>query len=306
MHRRVHALLPAACLLSACATSAPPEAKPGGELAQLYAIRLHQPAEIGARQLQSSTLQARQTLVVRSGERVLHERRDELQLALRAEVEVLDVTDDGTPRALRYRVEDFTQTTPDGPQSLLAPGTAFIVTRGAETPFNVVEGQMSQEVQDYLGLLIPTHAPSANDDQLLGTDAPQPVGGTWPIDSQRAAAELETAGLRIAPQALTGQSRLVGVSAVDGVAYLEVRTELQATEVLPPRLPPGASLRRSQLNASFSGLFPADARGPRLQDGAELSAEVVFEQTLDGQPVESQMRLEQQSRTSYAPAPAAS
>jgi hypothetical protein len=90
------------------------------------------------------------------------------------------------------------------------------------------------------------------------------------------------------------------VTTVEGSEYLEVRAEIVATGFTPPRTPPGATLRKSEMRTVLAGVYPTDPTRERLQDSAQVSANVLLDQTIDGNSVQTEMILEQEQRTTYA------
>ena len=76
------------------------------------------------------------------------------------------------------------------------------------------------------------------DDESFGTDSPQKIGATWPLNKEKVSRSARP--LRAFPlnaDDLAGKVTLVGTSTVDGKEYAHVAVELEAKNINICRCP---------------------------------------------------------------------
>ena len=259
---------------------APPPAPPAtSELPTgPFQIQLHRAVSSGYRErvMRKSVFQG--TKSTKMGQRVVKREVEAKQVELEAVTTVMEV--DGRGRRLKTQyVISKCRALVNGQQRQIAnPGQTIVVERG-DPPVVTVDGRpVPEEVIDLLDLVLSTNPPrDVTDDGIFGTTAPQPVGASWPLDSQVAATDLSESGMIVSPQQLSGQTTLVGIKQVSGMPSLELRAEMQGQGVQLSKLPPGASARQGDLEMEMTGLYPVDLTTPQLGGSMRMRANFVID-----------------------------
>jgi hypothetical protein len=175
----------------------------------------------------------------------------------------------------------------------------LLVTRGVEEPFVLTNGRLTREAEDLLGLLLDTGTPGRTDDEVFGIVEPQPVGGRWPIQAEVAAQDLKATGIIVDPAALSGELELTGVETANSIECLRVSGRMVA-DPFRPAVPPGDSVEKARMEATFVGLFPTDPSRPRVSDSSEMRAEIVVTRTVEDAPVQTQTVMQRKVSNDYS------
>lgn len=267
-----------------------------------YPVRLSRPARVGEKAEVRIQATRRQVSTLRIGPQVA---RTDTQVT-RAEIEalrtVVEVGEGGRPVKLEYKIKRSLVRGPGGKRALLQPGQVLGVDYTDDSgPFRLRDKPVPAALAQDLGLLFGTHAVSLLDDDAFGTKDAQPIGGEWEPRTARIAAGLKDV-LPLRPEDLDGTVRLLGLRRQDGVECLEVRSRLSAANFPYDRLPPGAELDSTALEASFWGLYPKDPARPVAHEGSDISITVKAWLTVGAQKQLLEVRTEQTQRSGYSPA----
>lgn len=247
-------------------SSAPPPvlATPSGP----FNIRFHRPDQVGQTIRIKRATRDRQTKNTRMGQQVV--KQDIVHREVEFEADYTPLALDGTGNQIRaqYVVHRCVATVNQSSRPLVTPGATVVVQR-ADPPIVTVNGQpMSADDVELLDLVISTDPPRPMpDDAIFGTPTPQPVGATWPINAQNAAADLRESGMIIDPSNLQGQVRLANVRPCSAGHCLAVVAEMQATGIQMPELPNGAVVTSGVLNTHMEGFLPVNPSHPSVQGG---------------------------------------
>lgn len=287
-------------LLAGCAATQPPPAEPAPPAEPGYAIQLHRRSAIGDVRKRETTMTSSRSVTVKSEESLLQQQLREIRIAFVATEKVLDIDEQGIATKNEYVVEEAFAESQAERIDLLPAGAVLIVTRGVSAPFALEGGSLTPEVEESLALLFATSRPTRTDDEVFGSDAPQPVGGTWPIRAEVAARDITETGLAIGTPAITGEVELTAVENVGSIECLKISAHMQADGLTPPGLRSGDTVERAHLEASFVGSFPTDAARHRLTDASEMSAELTVLRTVESRPVRTEMLIKRSQKNTYS------
>ena len=208
-----------------------------------------------------------------------------LTVRLEGDVKVLAADENGHVAKLSCTVG---QCLKDG-KPLLEPGTVVTAERKDKTTVYTVKGEAAQpDVAQALKLVLTTSNADErnNDDQMMGTDKPQKVGGTWAVDSEKAAAFLATLGFPITKENVKGTSKLAAVKKIDGNEVLKIESEI-VLENLAGDGPGGTVIESGNMTFHLEGLFPVDPDAARAQEASSMEAKV----RLKGQTPDNKVAL---------------
>jgi hypothetical protein len=288
--------------VAGCASAPPPPPpEPVAPPEPTFAIQLHRPARIGEIRTQRTSMTATESLVVKSEETVLQQRAEEKHVVFAGTEKILDINEDGTATKSEYVIEEaFVESNADRTE-LVPAGAVLVVTRGVESPFALDDGELTPEAEKLLGMLLSTSAPKRTDDDVFGSETPQPVGGRWPIRAEIAARDLTESGLAVDATALTGETELAGLETVGAVECLQIVARMTADNLTPPGLQSGDTVEKARVEATFAGTFPTDPSKRRLGDSSEMTAEVTILRTVSGRPVRTELLMKRTLLTTWAP-----
>jgi hypothetical protein len=277
---------------------------PGQEGAR-YPIRLSWPAVAGQRgQIDAVSADEKSMRVVRAdgsnGVESKHAR-----VAVRGAYEVISVGADGraSKSVLSHALvaaDAGEGPLPDDPPQELASDARIEIIRGDADAIVTVDGHAaSAELRAAIDEVIPlarTDAPP--DDEVMGTDDPQPIGGSWPIESGLARESLTGEVLRVQKGAITGQMTLDSVGAQGGVDCIEVVGSMDIEPFDLAQLPAGAHIEKGRVHVVTRIVVPTSPM-PRLADEMTMTTDVAM--TLPGRGL-VQLVAKKDTRFHFVPA----
>lgn len=252
-------------------------ARAGDATDKAYSVKLSRPSKVGERYDITVSGSQKTTSVITAGGGPAQTQDQALAVRLEGTVEVIAVDSKGGETKLACTIAKFVRTDGKEPGQILPGGSVVTVdaTTGEKTQYSLKDGQPTAEQSEALSLVLDAHRPeSASDDEVFGTDRPQKVGASWPIDLAKAAADAGKSGVVIKKEDLSGQTTLAGIEHVDGKDYLEVRARMQSKRLEVP-MPPGVTLDKTKLEATFGGMFPVDPSTNRMGETTDLKMDIV-------------------------------
>ena len=197
-------------------------------------------------------------------ERVLTDTDTTMDVEVDAVAEVLAV--DGKQQGVRmaYAIERAQKTENGQTTELLGRGRVVTVEhRGGHAVYLVDGEKPPRPLEEALGIVISAHEPnSATDDEIFGTRERKKVGDEWGINTEAAAKDFTSRGVKIDPQSIQGVTKLVAAKTHEGVKVVELTGKLHIGNITLP-LPAGARVDKSFVEALFWGYFPQDTKAPR-------------------------------------------
>jgi hypothetical protein len=271
--------------------------------AQEFPIKLDRASKVGDARRVTASGSRNMHMLLKAGEQTVRDQTQEMSAALIAVEKVAAVDSSGRPTAIEYVVEKCTCETPEGKQEVVASGQVVLgKTIGDRTAYELKEGALTdvgKQVFDLLGTL----GTRASDDEILGTSEPQSVGASWPMSTDKACKELESTGAAIRPDDLHGTVKLVSVKKVDGRECAEVSGTMTSDKIGFAQIP-NLEVQKSEITATFWGLFPTDLAKPRQEEKSEMTMSIAGKISAGPQAMTMEMSLHQAISRVYAAAKA--
>ena len=258
--------------------------------AEDYKVVLNRAETVGQTYAIHATGQSSQNVTVDVPGAGPQKQSESYKAELQGTVKVLAI-DDHTKQATRIQCTVDKLTKED--KSVLDAGTVVTAENAAgQTTFTVNGNPVERTVAPVLDLLLSVHkAGSPSDDEIFGTDKAQAVGGTWPINTEAAAADATKSGLPITKDNLHGDAKLVGLKEVGGKQALDVSADMTADN-LSGAMPGGGKIESGSVKAHFTGLFPTDPAQQALQQGQSMEVHMKASAPgPNGQPVAIEMSM---------------
>jgi len=147
----------------------------------------------------------------------------------------------------------------DHATDVLRPGQKVVVEEeGGRTRYSVDGAPASPEVAQVLSaVLVGRKADAPTADDIFGAKERKRVGDEWTINSEAAARDLASVGVRVSPSNISGKTKLLGARKQGGTELLEVRATMALNGFETPSLP-GARVERAAADVMFHSLIPAD------------------------------------------------
>lgn len=244
--------------------------------AEDFAIRLSHPEKPGSRMETDTTADTDDVVTFSVRGRVFRENKNQESWRLRAMETIDAITDQSEASRKTLKVIEFTQSSDGVTKPVLKPGAIIKAAsdKGEET-FTVDGSPAAPQVRKMLERLVSLSEDGRpTDDDLYGTSKRKKIGERWPIDSKAIARAMKTAKLSVAPDAVSGQATLKAVREKNGRRFLEIETTV-ATRDMEVEFIPTFKVVKAESNTTFSGLFPADDKGGRIQDAMDTTFVVV-------------------------------
>jgi hypothetical protein len=246
---------------------------PGGwrnvaSAAEEYKVQLVRPEKVG-REYRTDT-----TVFVK---RVVRGQTAAFTGELKGTMKALAVNEkNGVPTKLQCTLEKFTR---DG-KDLYPQGIVIVGQKANHAETFTVNGQpVSPEGTEILRLIMGLTDPAitVSDDQALGTNQPQAVGVTWPVNKALVARQLDEGGMPAAADSVKGESKIVRVKPEAAVNAMLVRTTLTC-DLLPHRNPfPGkAAIIGGSASVHQEILLPVDASQPMISATVDMQIRQSF------------------------------
>ena len=245
--------------------------------AQDYAIKLTRLTKAGAKyRLDARGSLREQQTIVSGGKTNQAVRANSIMFSGLARV--LETDAGGHEIKSAITIEKCVKTTGQSELDLLPAGKTLIATStNGQTAFALADGStLLPRDADLLRLVIPIYNGGTDEDSLFGSVEQRRPGSLWPINAAAVARDMQQRKMALKQEDVHGATKFVGVTNAAGREYLELRTEMQIINVAPP-LPPATRMIRSEVSASFGGLFPVDPTRGRLSDSARWTIRLAFE-----------------------------
>lgn len=245
--------------------------------APVYDIVLSRPCRVGDRFAFEANGQSKQTSSL-PGKK--EPKVETLSVVVSGELEVLEVREGGQVKRSRLTVKAFDGKADGARVGGIAPGdTITIAVEEGKTVYLYKGAPFDGALLKLFKLVIQYRGDDGPDDQAyFGTDVPQPVGGTWPVNAALAAAAMTRDKMTVEPSDVTGASRLTGVTMVDEVACLQVQGKMDITDV-DVELPRMAQLTSSAFSVEMEGDFPVDPALPPMRVATTVDLDVKLKGT---------------------------
>ncbi|GAB5541576.1 MAG: hypothetical protein SangKO_013360 [Sandaracinaceae bacterium] len=297
-------LLPLLLVLTACGGAAtPPAAQPTQD--ETYLVLFERPLRPGTRFTESTELHEIQRSVVRAPGQPAEEQTEDTISRLRASVLVLDVDAHGQVLRSELTVKHATRTEGGVEETVFPTGAVLRVTRGTQHDddgrIEWVGGELTEAQSDWLRGIVTMRMPSSRVDEMVGTRARQPVGGSWPIDASLTARDLNKIRMiRVPVDQVRGRSTLVAVTDVEGTPCLELATEIEVGDVRLGALPPRMHVQAATATVRERRWLPVELARPALR--TESALEVRFRAALRAPEGRSEVEVINTStaRTTYS------
>lgn len=236
---------------------------------QEYKIKLSRPVKVGDEYVTTVSAQSTQKMDVTINGQSQPLKNDTFKAALHGTVKVLAVNEkiNGASR-ITITVDTLTR---DG-ADLYPAGTIITAEKtGQKTSFVIDNAPVEDEKAEVLDTLINVDRAdqTTSDDDLTGTDQPQKVGDTWPINADKLAKEISDNGLPLKGEDLKGESKLVEVKKVKDADVMVVQTTVTA-DGIKKDLPDGSSISDGTLKAEVTYTLPTDNTSPAISSGNKM------------------------------------
>lgn len=262
-----------------------------------YNVLLNRPQRVGQEYTVHATGHVKQTATFALPGEPPQVHVDEFGIELDATVKVLEVDDPaGEPTKLQYTIARFLK----DQQPLLPGGAVFTAENKQGNTMFIQDGAaVDPATARALEVVIETHQPGTpSNDVVFGTDQPQPVGGTWPIDAEAAAISASRSGLPVTQDQLKGEARLAAVQNVDGKPALQVEATMNVANISVPQ----KRVQSGSIAGTFSGLFPVDPAAMPIRSSKTIT--IHLSMTPDGpngQPLDATTVVERSSELHFGP-----
>lgn len=243
----------------------------------LYDVRFTRPGDLRPQHL-SMNIGYRRDWVVRRGERVVHESRDEFTLEFAGYLEVRQ-SERGQPTKIAMRIDRFERIRGIERQAVLPAGKTILIQRDGKTiKYALEDGPLPQGTERFVRMLrtVP-RAGEPDSDEIYGphSRALQPIGASWAIDTAKYSRMAAAADVRIEPNDIEGTARLVAATQHDGIPCLQIEADASADDV---KIPSGDSWRQTsgRVRESFALLAPIDIDLPTVASSSVWEASYTF------------------------------
>jgi len=258
--------------------------------AQEYIVKFERPAKVGEKYSLSDSggVSVTQTANDASYPQRVKSETEDYQVQFAAMAEVLEVDEKGRKVKIAFTVEKFTKIEGSSLTELVPPGKVIIANGNQETSYSLQDGSLSTQAQEALTLsLIDVAEPGAPSyDDMLGTTEPKQVGESWAVNNTLVAKALEVAegmeslGVSVKPENVSGVAKIAGLEEIGGVEYLDIRAELEAELVSSARLELRdgvvSAIDKAILRFGAQGYFPVDHSIPIQAISLTMDVQYVF------------------------------
>ena len=265
-------------LLLSCGGSpqaAMPEPLPQHGAPKTYAIHLHRDSRVGARTHIVIDNDDDTVMVTTEGGGQPERKHDHDVVHIDAVATTVAINEDKDQTRAHYDVTDLTK---NGKSLFHGP---LDVTRAPKKSDAVVlanEKPAGEELRKALGAVLSLAlGKGANDDEIMGSIDPQPVGARWPINRDRALLDL-------AKDEDLHASDAAGTTTLQAATdcCLDIRADIQLMGLSLPSVPGKVDGR---MEATMQGIFPIDPARGRLEDHQTFRMTMTMTLDKSGTPV---------------------
>jgi hypothetical protein len=218
---------------------------------QEYKVTLVRPAKVGEQYV--TTIKAKLSSVN-------PEKSEDFTADLHGTVKVLAVNEKtGSPTKISCKVDKITK----DDKEVFPAGTVITADKsGAKTAYTVDDKPVADADKSVLDALLDVSSPdkTASDDEIFGTDKPQKVGDSWPVNKELLAKDMSEGFLPLPAESVQGESTLVEVKKVKDVDSMVVKSSASST-MNRMALPNGATVD-GKLEGSQTVTLPVDKSLP--------------------------------------------
>jgi hypothetical protein len=245
--------------------------------AENYKIKVSRTQKVGDEYTNTVMAEVSQSVTITVNGIEAPAKSDKFKAECHGSVKVLAINEKtGSATKIRYQVDKMTK---DGDE-FYPQGTVIIAEKtGHDTTYDIDGDRPDAEHVAVLEELINISSTTDEycDDQLIGTDKPQKVGDTWPIDPEKNAKDLSDDELMINPAHLKGESKLVEVKPVDGTDAMVISTTMNV-DTLKNDLPNGGgSITDGTMKLDLTQTLPVDESKQPLTMSAKMSLEMTVQ-----------------------------
>ena len=230
--------------------------------AETYAIKLDRPAKVGQEFTVTATADVDRTVKVTANGQAQPDKNDKYKAELTGTQKVESVNDKtGSATKVTVTVDKLTK---DG-TDLFPAGTVITADHtGAKTAYTVAGADVDPEKAAVLDSLIEVGSAdqAVSEDQAMGTDKPQAVGGTWDGDSAKVVDMLSGEQLPISAEHVKASGKLVAVKAVDGTPSEVVESTITADAFDAGKQMQGLTVTGGSFDGKVTETLPTDAALP--------------------------------------------
>ncbi len=241
-----------------------------------YPIVLFRPAVKGSRYRMTAEAHTTRKAVARQGDQETT-RTESYRLEVETNVTVERVNPRGLVTESRYGILKCTLSRDGKTRELIPKGRVLHVTAlGHRVVMRLGNKPLDEDVAALLEPLVSPGANRVTDDEVLGSKLPRRLGQRWPINSQRAAADLKKVNPDVTVKDVTGTVTLKGLETVGEVPCLVIEAHLEVDKITPRvDVPRGLEVKSSTMTADMSGAFPLDGTTGRLRQAKDSVFRVV-------------------------------
>lgn len=250
-----------------------------------YPIKLSRPFQAGQRYHWSADA----TLVdsargTKSGQ-VRHVLPETVSVNLEAVVDVLAVNKDGEIERMAATIEECVARYGKERKQVLKAGRVVTVEAGKWRPMFIPDAGSFTIEDDILlrSVLTLPRVDDTTDDDVFGTQKPQRVGESWPINADQMMKSWAAAGYKLKKQTISGKMTLKSAETVDGVECVRVSGRAKIEHFLPPALdiPADVKVGDATVEIKFTKLVPVDAARQAVSESYSMTAHLVLKSAGD-------------------------
>jgi hypothetical protein len=238
--------------------------------AQEYKIKISRPAKVGDQYTTSVTASFKNDAVITLlGGAPPQNRNQEFTAELQGLVTVDEVGDkNSAPKKLTCKVDHFTK---DG-KDLYPAGAVIVAERKDGKPSYTVDGKAvaQQYVEMFSAMMdIPNPDKSVTEDQAIGTDKPQKVGDTWPIDPDAVAKDCSEDGMKTDAADVKGEGKLLKAKKLNGNPVLVISAHVNIDK-FSLEIPMLGHANGDKMTVEQTMTLPADEAKPVVGDAEKV------------------------------------
>ena len=225
---------------------------------QDYTLKMSSPTEVGDRYIQKGSGSSSESMTIYSDGKVVKENKLEFKANLEGAVTVLKIDELKRASELKLIINKCFANYGEDPKKieiLQKDSEIIIKTLNKKTIFLFHDKPLPPRLAKVLDLFISLPHSTSTDDDIFAPAERKKVGDRWKINSKQAAKDLETTGIKIKPEAITGDVTLEKVVTVGKTKCLLIKADMKMNGVTPP-LPSGLNTKKAIMNAVLSGEFP--------------------------------------------------
>lgn len=280
--------LVAVCLLALAAASAgfaaptddddaPGPQDPG---ARRYPVKLSRPFKAGQRYHWSADATIVDSAKGTKSPTVRQLLPEHVSVNLEAVVDVLAVNSDGEIVRMAATIEECVARYGKERKQVLKPGRVVTVEAGKWRPMFIPDAGSFTIQDDVLlrSVLTLPRIDDTTDDDVYGTNRPQRVGDSWPVNADQMMRSWAAAGYKLKKQNISGKMQLKSAETTDGVECLRISGRAKIEHFLPPALdiPGEVKVADATVEIKFTKVVPEDLTKQALSESYSMTVHTVM------------------------------